>query len=125
MPATSLKVLALEPDPIVALGLRRQVLAAGHRWSWAIRASDGLHMASDERPDLILINTVLDGVRSGVEAAHALRRQARCNLAFLETDPDAPREALNDLAPLAVLSAPPNPTHLARLLDRVADQAAL
>lgn len=67
------KILVVEDDPAILLGLEKNLRYEGYE---VLRASDGelgLELAVDERPDLIVLDLMLPGV-NGYEICRTVRR---------------------------------------------------
>lgn len=117
-----MKVLIVEDDPVLAITLQEQVQAAGHQvCGWATRAEDANEMARTHRPDLVILDAVLDSFVSGVEAVSAIRQAAPCQVAFVSTGDPIAQEVLRDLDPVGIITAPPQQDQVVDLLRRAAD----
>jgi DNA-binding response OmpR family regulator len=67
-------VLIVEDDASLMLGLEENLAVAGYRVLTATTGPDGLKLALDKKPDLILLDVMLPGM-SGYEVCRALREK--------------------------------------------------
>ena len=67
-------VLVVEDDPILRMGLEKTLRSAGFRVLLAKTGPDGLRLALDERPDLVLLDVMLPGM-NGFEICEEIRRR--------------------------------------------------
>lgn len=65
-------ILVVEDDASLMLGLVENLAVAGYRVITAVTGPDGLKMAVDKKPDLILLDVMLPGM-SGYDVCRALR----------------------------------------------------
>lgn len=68
------KILVIEDEPSMVLGLRDSLEYEGYEVSLASDGREGLDKASREKPDLILLDVMLP-VISGIDVCRALRSQ--------------------------------------------------
>jgi PAS domain S-box-containing protein len=93
---TQAAILVVEDEAIVALDLRAQLEAMGHRVvGIADNAAQALELARSHRPQLALMDIVLRGDVDGVETAATLRRELGTPVIFLTSfsDPATVRRA--------------------------------
>ena len=106
--ARRLRILVVEDDPIIALGLEALVADLGHSVvSTADTAEDAVDAAALHRPDLVLMDVNLRGKRDGVSAAREIKEQFGTPVMFLTAYSD--RETMDrvtEVAPLGVVSKP-------------------
>jgi chemotaxis response regulator CheB len=119
------KVLIVEDDPVWAIALRDQVIAAGHDvCGWATRAEDAADLAAEQRPDLIIVDAVLDSFVSGAEAVRAILHEGPVHVAFVSCDDAIAHEVLWGLKPLAIIGAPPEQAQVTSLMERASAAGA-
>lgn len=75
------KVLVIEDDRAIALGLRLNLRKEGHEVELAADGNSGLSLALAQRPDLVLLDVMMPG-KNGFEVLKALR-EARSTAAVL------------------------------------------
>ncbi len=106
--AGPLRILVVEDDPIIALGLEALVADLGHSVvTTTDTAEEAVDAAALYRPDLILMDINLRGKRDGVSAAREIKEQLGTPVLFLTAYSD--RETMNrvsEIAPLGVVSKP-------------------
>jgi len=77
LPGSSLKVLIVEDDTLVGLGLKAQLQKLGHQVvGHAANAAEAIAMFAEHRPDLVLLDIRLNGT-DGIELATLLLGQRR------------------------------------------------
>lgn len=78
------KIMIVEDEAIIALDLQRSVERLGHEVIARLsEGSQAVELAVAERPDLILLDVVLEGRMSGVEAAAAIHQHLAVPVIFL------------------------------------------
>jgi DNA-binding response OmpR family regulator len=70
------KVLVVEDDPSIAIGLRINLESEGYEVLVAEDGEQGLELARSEEPDLIILDVMLPR-RNGLEVLHDLRSEGR------------------------------------------------
>jgi CheY-like chemotaxis protein len=70
----SASILVIEDDPIQRLAVVGILQRVGHRVLWAVDGEQGLEMARQSRPDLIVCDVVMPGM-NGYQLVSALRRE--------------------------------------------------
>jgi CheY-like chemotaxis protein len=68
-------ILVIEDDPIQRLAVVGILQRVGHRVLWAVDGEQGLEMARQSRPDLIVCDVVMPGM-NGYQLVSALRQEA-------------------------------------------------
>ena len=68
-------ILVIEDDPIQRLAVVGILQRVGHRVLWAVDGEQGLEMARQSRPDLIVCDVVMPGM-NGYQLVTALRQEA-------------------------------------------------
>jgi DNA-binding response OmpR family regulator len=66
------KILVIDDDPNVCLFCRTVLAVEGHQVFTATSAREGLALADSERPDLVILDIMMEEVDSGFQAARAL-----------------------------------------------------
>ena len=116
------RVLVVEDDPAIALGLRLLL----DDWGYVVTgvAASGeraLALAALGPPDLVLMDVTLDGRMDGIATAAALRVEHAAPILFLTAQSDAPTaERLADADGL--LLKPVAPIELRRMVDLLAQR---
>jgi DNA-binding NarL/FixJ family response regulator len=78
------RVLIVEDEVIVAEGLRRSLEASGYEViGHAIDEQEAIEMACRLRPDVVLMDIVLEGRSCGIEAARSIQRAIDTSIVFV------------------------------------------
>jgi CheY-like chemotaxis protein len=67
------KILVVEDDPDVALATRLCLESAGYRVMEARNSAEGLEVIQQDRPDLIIMDVMMDSTTEGFQMALTLR----------------------------------------------------
>lgn len=67
-------VLVVEDDESLLLGLEENLAVAGYRVLTAVNGTDGLRLAMEKKPDLIVLDVMLPGV-TGYDVCRSLREK--------------------------------------------------
>lgn len=67
------KILVIDDDPDTILACRMALENAGHEVTDAINGRDGLKMIKKDRPDLIILDVMMDTATEGFQLALKLR----------------------------------------------------
>ncbi|RYZ15492.1 MAG: response regulator, partial [Sphingobacteriales bacterium] len=88
----SKKVLIVEDEFIVANDLRLLLLGAGHKVTGiAVSAEEAQELLQQQKPDIVIVDIVLEGDLSGIDLARKLRAE---NIAFLYLSANSNQEIL-------------------------------
>ena len=71
------KILVIEDEPNLRKVIRANLIASGYEVSTASNGEDGLKLAQNDTPDLILLDIKMPGM-SGWNVLTALRNSPRC-----------------------------------------------
>src|SRR5258706_8780069 len=86
--AAPLRVLIVEDETIVGMGLRAQLTKLGHEVAGhAATVAEARTMYRDEKPDLVLMDIRL-GDADGIELARELLKERRCPMVILSAYSD-------------------------------------
>lgn len=78
------RILIVEDERIIALDLKRRLERFGYRVvGMAAEANDAIELASNELPDLVLMDIMLSSGSDGITAATEIRRRHRIPVVFL------------------------------------------
>lgn len=78
------RILVIEDEQIVARDLQSLLQRLGHRAiGQAANGPDAIRLAADTRPDLILMDLVLDGSMDGVEASIEITRHRSVPIIYI------------------------------------------
>ncbi len=116
------KILIVEDEGIVAIGIKATLLGFGYKvLPIAISGESAIRIATEHAPDLILMDIKLRGKLNGIETAMALKKSLKAPVIYCtaHTDP-ATVEAAMGTGPAAILMKPVNDEDL-----RAAVQSAL
>ena len=110
------RVLVVEDEYFVALAAEEALAAAGFEVvGVAATAEEAVEIARAERPDLVLMDIRLAGVRDGIDAAAEIRSGLGIPSLFATAHSDAATRARGEgaAAPMGWLTKPYAPTELA------------
>ncbi len=83
------RILIVEDEVITAMDIREMVRAFGYASFGPVRTgNEAIATTLSLRPDLILMDIVLKGRMTGIEAAKAIRSQIDCHVIFLTGSSD-------------------------------------
>jgi CheY-like chemotaxis protein len=119
--AHSLRILIVEDEILIALDMREMLEASGHTVvGIAESAERAVATAVRERPDLVLMDIALVGLRDGIDAAIELRARLDIPSLFITAHPDsALRQRAQAAKPLGFLAKPLDEDVLRRLLAQL------
>jgi PAS domain S-box-containing protein len=84
------KILVVEDEWLVAQGIRESLHDLGYEVvGLAASGAEGLRLAAEQRPDLVLMDILLQGTMDGIEAAEHLRQRFGIPAVFLTAYADA------------------------------------
>jgi len=104
----SLRVLIVEDEFFISLYTKELLEELGHVVvGIAVSADQAIHVADQERPDVVLMDIRLNGSRDGIEAADEIRKRLGIGSIFVtaNTDPQTRQRALAS-QPLGFLEKP-------------------
>ncbi|HEX2971951.1 MAG TPA: response regulator [Tepidisphaeraceae bacterium] len=88
-PRSSLRVLVVEDDTLVGMGLKAQLQKMGHTVvGHAATADEAVEMFRQEQPDLVLMDIRLDGA-DGIDLAAQLLKERRCPMIIISAYSDS------------------------------------
>lgn len=88
-----MRVLLIEDDAVVALSLENTLRQHGHEVIGPYATSAGaLHAVQSQKPDLVLIDTQLEGQLSGLDCARVLFKRYGIPVIFVTGDLDGARQ---------------------------------
>lgn len=104
----SLRILIVEDEFFIALNLEDMLLAQGHvPVGIATSADEAVLLAEQERPDLVLMDVRLIGVRDGIDAAIEIRSRFNIRSIFVSANADPQTKGrAQAAAPIAFLQKP-------------------
>lgn len=107
-PPQPTRILVVEDEAIVAADLQDRLAALGYSVAgWATTGEEAIALASEEKPDLVLMDIMLRGAMNGIEAARAVRSELHLPVIFLTANSnDAVLEEAKISEPFAYLLKP-------------------
>ena len=117
-----LRILIVEDEFFIALDAEEQAKTLGHTVvGIAVSADEAVRMAGDERPDVVLMDIRLTGVKDGIAAALDIRSRYGIESIFVtaNTDPSTLKRA-KAIEPVGVLEKPLTIERLRAQLSRLA-----
>lgn len=102
------KILVIEDDPIVSLGIEQLLTEAGYIiLASCARGEEALAIAERHRPDLILADVKLAGGMDGIESVTAILMRRKIPVIFVtaHTDPGT-RTRMQATSPADILAKP-------------------
>jgi light-regulated signal transduction histidine kinase (bacteriophytochrome) len=112
-------ILIVEDEAIVALDLQNRLLRLGYRASRSVTTAEAaLRCVEEERPDLVLMDVVLGGNMSGIEAARLVAARYEVPIVYLtsHTDP-ATLEQIKETEEHGLITKPFQPDQLRTVLE--------
>ncbi|MBI3361477.1 MAG: response regulator [Chloroflexi bacterium] len=88
------KILIIDDDPDIVLAVRLTLEGAGHKVSDAPNSAEGLRKLEEVKPDLIILDVMMDSTTEGFQTALKLR----------SPDPKSPLSAYRNV-PILMLTA--------------------
>jgi CheY-like chemotaxis protein len=121
MTDTKIKILLVEDDLIIARDIKNTLEDTGYNVvSVADNAKDAIHLSEDKKPDLIVMDIMLKGKMTGLEAAEHINKIRSTPIIFLSALCDD-ETFLNAylLKPFAYLTKPFRRTELLKKIDKM------
>ena len=104
----NLRILIVEDEFFIALDAEAQAKALGHTVvGIAVSADEAIEIAGEQKPDVVLMDIRLNGVKDGIAAAREIRSRFGIQSIFVtaNTDPDTLLQA-KSTGPVGVLEKP-------------------
>lgn len=80
----AIKILVVEDEKIIAMDLKQTLSKLGYRVTSSVRnAVDAIQKADVDKPDVILMDIMLDSFLNGIEAAKIINSKNRIPLIFI------------------------------------------
>ncbi len=113
------RILIVEDERVVARDLQRTLASLGHEVpATAASAEQALYLASEQRPDLVLMDVRIEGERDGIETAGLLRERFRVPIIYLTGDSDpATVERVKSTEPYGYLFKPVETSQLCSAVE--------
>jgi CheY-like chemotaxis protein len=113
------KILVIDDDPTICMVCRTVLESGGYQVFTAATASEGLSLADSERPDLVILDIMMEEVDSGFQAARTLQaRQPGLPILMLSSIAGASSQVF-DTSSLPVKQLLDKPIEPALLLRKV------
>lgn len=94
-------ILVIDDDPDVALATRMVLESGGHVVREARNGDEGIRLAQEQRPDLIVLDVMMDTATEGFQTAHKLRNpDPASNLKDYASIPIIMLTAIHDTTPM-------------------------
>jgi CheY-like chemotaxis protein len=115
----------VEDDRIIARSLRMLLEQSGYEvTAVASTGQAAIHEANETKPDLILMDIILDDEMDGIEATLAIRSQLSVPVIYLTAYSDrATRERADSTQPFGYLSKPIMKHELRRIVEQALSKA--
>ena len=98
------RILIVEDEAIVAVDLENAIKEIGYdAIGRAVSAKDAINAATELEPDLILMDIVLNGKRTGIDASSQIRKTLDIPIIFLSINVEAYSNVLLTKSAFAVL----------------------
>ena len=120
----SLKVLIVEDEFIVALDLKQKLeLQGSHHVILASSAEQSLCLAQSEKPDVVIMDILLSGKKTGIEAAGIIQKNLGIPVIYLTGNSHfIDDQKLKATQPVAVLTKPIPDWELLNVIDNLASR---
>ena len=114
------RILVVEDDRIIARSLRMILEQFGYEvTALASTGQAAIREAEETKPDLILMDIVLDGEMDGIEAARVIRSHLSIPMIYLTAHADhSMRERAAETRPFGCLSKPIMKTDLRHMIEK-------
>lgn len=112
------RILIVEDESLAAMALEEILGMLGYSvCGVADNADDAVAAADDQRPDIVMMDIRLHGIRDGIEAASEIRARFGIRSVFMSAfgDPETRRRA-EDCHPFGFMKKPYFPNQLDRVL---------
>jgi two-component system, response regulator PdtaR len=121
--AQALRVLIVEDEFFISLDTKALVEALGHAVAGiAVSADQAIALAERERPDVVLMDIRLNGMRDGIEAAREIGARLGIRSIFVTANSDpGTRSRAQAVQPLGFLEKPLTQQRLAFALGKVVE----
>lgn len=119
----TLKLIIVEDEAILALDLKMTVKRMGMKvLTVCQKGDDAVKQAKELRPDLILMDIVLEGEKNGIEAAYEIREFSDVPIIFLTGNTDLlDNKVIGDIKPLEIGSKPLSDYQLQKWVKKAAN----
>jgi CheY-like chemotaxis protein len=119
------RILVVEDDRIIARSLRLILEQLGYEvTALASTGQAAIHEAEETKPDLILMDIVLDGEMDGIDGARVIRSNQSIPIVYLTAHADqTTRERSDATQPFGYLSKPIMKDDLRRIVDTGSTEA--
>lgn len=78
------RILVVEDEPVVALDIRRRLVLLGYEVADCVSSGEAAaQVAEAQRPDLVLMDIMLEGDMDGIDAAAAIRKRVNIPVIYL------------------------------------------
>ena len=114
-----MRILIVEDDALIAMHIEVLVADLGHTvCAVAASAADAVAQATAHRPDVVLMDILLAGGSSGIDAARQIHASLGLRCIFVSANlDDATRDLLRSCEPIAFVGKPILPIKLQRALE--------
>jgi PAS domain S-box-containing protein len=83
------KILIAEDETIVAMDIKRRLISLGHEVIAIVATAEAcIRIASEEKPDLVLMDIILKGKSDGISAAEEIKANLNIPIVFLTAHSD-------------------------------------
>lgn len=115
------RLMIVEDNMLIRMDLEESLLESGFDiCATASAGEEALIKASEQQPELILMDIGLKGEMTGIEAATLLRRQSEVPIIFLSGNSDLKTKALTqEVNPIAFIVKPINTEDLIDLIKQL------
>jgi DNA-binding NarL/FixJ family response regulator len=119
----ALRIMIVDDEPLIALDLEAVLADAGHEVvGHVVTGSDAIRLAEEHRPDLVLMDIILNGDMNGVAAAQAIYDRWAIRSLFVSADCAPYRDGAAPARPFGFLLKPVVPQQLLQALAEVTRQ---
>ena len=77
------KILIVEDEPVTSMELKSELQRWGYQSNLAASGEEAIKMATNKKPDLILMNIILEGNIDGIDAAKIIKEKIDVPIIFL------------------------------------------
>src|SRR5512138_901940 len=113
------RILIVEDEAVVAMHIQNSLVNLGYEVSGCVKTGESaIRTATEQRPDLILMDIVLSGPMDGIEAAKVIRDNLSIPVVYMTGNADVPTiTRARDTEPHGYILKPVNILHLYSMID--------
>jgi AmiR/NasT family two-component response regulator len=114
-----LRILIVEDEPIISNDIKASLAKLGYEvCGWVASGASAVKSAEDLRPDLILMDIILQGDMNGIEAANIINKRFNIPIIYMTGNADMETiQSARDTNPYGYVLKPVNSMNLFSVID--------